>query len=87
MATYSMVGQVSMSPVAYRLAAENALDLLCMTYKENYGEVHYMDVGGWMVAAGMDKEAASFFLYLNKRVLTDQRSVYSIHKIHQLLDF
>ena len=73
MLLYAEVGESNLSPVAFRLAAENALDLYCMTWKHADGEACHKRVGGWMVAGGMDQEAVNYFVYLNKRRLTDER--------------
>jgi len=64
---YADLGRDVQSPLAFRLAAENTLDILCMTYKNAYGEKEFKDIGNWMTAAGMDQEALNFFVYLNTR--------------------
>jgi len=72
---YGMMGMVHQSPLAYRLAAENALDLLCMTYKKAEGEDDFQMIGGLMVAAGMDQEAFNFFVYFRKRRLMKREAL------------
>merc|ERR1712029_343858 len=64
---YANLGRKTQSKTAFRLAAENALDMLCITYKDAQGETEFKLIGGWMVSGGMDQEALNFFVYLSKR--------------------
>jgi len=64
---YSSLGEESKSPLAYRLASENALDMLCMSYKTAYGEKQHREMASWMVAAGMDQVALNYLVYFNTR--------------------
>jgi len=66
---YVKCGEVSMSSVAFRLAAENMLDLLCLTYKRAKGEHVRYKYCGWMVAGGMDQEALNYLCYFKHRQL------------------
>lgn len=76
MLAYSEMGEQSLSPIAFRLAAENALDLLCMTYKNAYGEAMHKKIGGWLIAAGMDQEALDYMVYIGKRRTLKERIPY-----------
>ena len=76
MIAYADLGKKTQSPTAYRLAAENALDMLCMTYQNALGEQEFKRIGGWMVAGGMNQEAFNFFVYLNKRRNSKKRLPY-----------
>jgi len=71
---YAKCGMEALSCAAFRLAAENMLDLLCLTYSERtYSNPTGMDVSphkimlrrfcGWMVAGGMDQEAINYICY------------------------
>ena len=70
MLAYSEMGEQSLSPIAFRLAAENALDLLCMTYKNAYGEAMHKKIGGWLIAGllttSIINNLSIFFQYAKK---------------------
>ena len=69
MLAYSEMGEQSLSPIAFRLAAENALDLLCMTYKNAYGEAMHKKIGGWLIAGLLTTSIItnlSIFQYVKK---------------------
>ena len=69
MLAYSEMGEQSLSPIAFRLAAENALDLLCMTYKNAYGEAMHKKIGGWLIAGLLTTSISnniSIFQYVKK---------------------
>jgi len=71
--TYAYVkcGEVNKSPLAFRLAAENMLDLLCLSYKDVRGEyVRYFHCG-WMIAGGMDQDALNYLMYFHLRNIGD----------------
>ena len=70
MLAYSEMGEQSLSPIAFRLAAENALDLLCMTYKNAYGEAMHKKIGGWLIAGLLTATIINIlciFQYVKKR--------------------
>ena len=73
---YAEVGEQNGSPLAFRLAAENMLDKLCMSYKSAGGEhVRYI-YSGWMIAANMDQEALNYLIYFDKRSKTSDSLPY-----------
>ena len=73
---YAEVGEKNGSPLAFRLAAENMLDKLCMSYKSAGGEhVRYI-YSGWMIAANMDQEALNYLIYFDKRSKTSDSLPY-----------
>jgi len=67
---YVKCGEQGFSSVAFRLAAENMLDLLCLTYKHAMGEHVRYSYCGWMVAGGMDQEALNYLCYFRYRRLS-----------------
>merc|ERR1712029_790355 len=67
MNAYGELGMAAQSPIALRLAADNCLDLMCMSRKSGKGEIQFKNVVGWMVAAGMDQEALNMFVYFVER--------------------
>jgi len=67
---YERCGKESQSSVAFRLAAENMLDLLCLTYSSAEGEHVRFQYCGWMVAGGMNQEALNYICYFRHRKLS-----------------
>jgi len=69
---YERCGKESQSSLAFRLAAENMLDLLCLTYGVGAeGEHVRFQYCGWMVAGGMNQEALNYICYFRHRKLSD----------------
>jgi len=70
MQAYVKCGKEAMSCTAFRLAAENMLDILCLSYNNRNGRdgehVKYTYCG-WMVAGGMDQEALNYLCYFQHR--------------------
>ena len=69
---YRKCGEECLSSTAFHLAAENMLDLLCLTYSTSRIETerysyNYM---GWMVAGGMDQLALNMICYFHRRRLS-----------------
>ena len=71
--TYAYVkcGEHNRSPLAFRLAAENMLDLLCLSYKDVRGEYVRYFLCGWMIAGGMDQQAMNYLMYFQLRNTSD----------------
>jgi len=67
---YKKCGVTSLSSLAFRLAAENMLDLLCLTYYTADGEHVRFQYCGWMVAGGMNQEALNYLCYFRHRQLS-----------------
>jgi len=66
-------GRENHGPLAFRLAAENMLDLMCLTYDKMRAEVgKRYTYCGWMVAAGMNQEALNFLYYFYRRKQSSQ---------------
>jgi len=73
---YVTIGTECHSPIAFRLASENVLDLLCMTYKKPRGEENYLLYAAWMLAAGMNQETLNYLGYFSKRLQVKERLPY-----------
>ena len=65
---YSRAGRENQGALAFRLAAENMLDVMCLTYNKMWAEKgkRYMYCG-MMVAGGMDQEALNLLYYYYHR--------------------
>ena len=72
---YVKCGEEALNSIAFRLAAENILDVLCLTYNQStspQGEHVRFQYCGWMVAGGMDQEALNYICYFNHRELSQE---------------
>lgn len=68
---YERCGKECLSSLAFRLAAENVLDLLCLTYSSREGEHVKFQYCGWMLAGGMNQEALNYICYFHHRKLSE----------------
>ena len=65
---YAKCGEEALNSIAFRLAAENILDVLCLTYNQfRKGEHVRYEYCGWMVAGGMDQQALNYICYFSHR--------------------
>ena len=72
---YAKAGEDGLNAIAFRLAAENMLDVLCLTYNQSrrhQGEHVRFQYCGWMVAGGMDQEALNYICYFNHREISQE---------------
>jgi len=67
---YVKCGEEASSCTAFMLAAENMLDILCLTYSLREGEHVKYTYCGWMVAAGMDQLALDYLCYFRHRLMS-----------------
>jgi len=77
---YAQCGEESRSSMAYRLAAENMLDILCLTFDNPEGEYgaeeRLYTYCSWMVNGCMDLQALKYLCYFRNRELSPEALPY-----------
>ena len=72
---YVKCGEEGLNSTAFRLAAENILDVLCLTYNQStshQGEHVRYEYCGWMVAGGMNQQALNYICYFSHRQVSQE---------------